>query len=220
MPLCLHWCWFLFLFFTDALLCEGFCLQLAHPAKDVAVEVGRLCRGRPFRTNQPCMDVKERENPRERSTARLCRGGIRGEQSAGRAGSWRARQPGRACRNEVGGTSIASEPVPAFRRPKAYFRGQLAGLIRSNPQLDFCFLQGHLPAEARRTRTKPNCKWCVMVVCWLLAGCPRSIGCMERGIAASPATSMAVFQPSQRSRRLPGMCSSHGAMPRRDNRLS
>eukprot|EP00439_Symbiodinium_sp_Y106_P043188 s3023_g5.t1 len=29
----------------------------------------------------------------------------------------------------------------------AYFRGQLAGLIRSNPQLDFCFLQGHLPAE-------------------------------------------------------------------------
>ena len=53
MPLCLHWCWFLFLFFTDALLCEGFCLQLAHPAKDVAVEVGRLCRGRPFRTNQP-----------------------------------------------------------------------------------------------------------------------------------------------------------------------
>ncbi|CAE7341272.1 SRCAP, partial [Symbiodinium necroappetens] len=30
---------------------------------------------------------------------------------------------------------------------RAYFRGQLAGLIRSNPQLDFCFLQGHLPAE-------------------------------------------------------------------------
>ncbi|CAK9050615.1 Esterase FUS5 (Fusarin biosynthesis protein 5) [Durusdinium trenchii] len=29
----------------------------------------------------------------------------------------------------------------------AYFRGQLLGLIRRNPQLDFFFLEGHLPAE-------------------------------------------------------------------------
>ncbi|CAL1162457.1 unnamed protein product [Cladocopium goreaui] len=29
----------------------------------------------------------------------------------------------------------------------AYFRGQLLGLIRRNPELDFFFLEGHLPAE-------------------------------------------------------------------------
>eukprot|EP00434_Breviolum_minutum_P014470 symbB.v1.2.012759.t1/scaffold889.1/size154925/6 len=28
-----------------------------------------------------------------------------------------------------------------------YFRGQLLGLIRRNPDLDFYFLQGHLPSE-------------------------------------------------------------------------
>jgi hypothetical protein len=36
----------------------------------------------------------------------------------------------------------------APRHAKAYFRGQLLGLIRRNPELDFFFLEGHLPAEA------------------------------------------------------------------------
>lgn len=35
----------------------------------------------------------------------------------------------------------------SWRLLTAYFRGQLLGLIRRNPELDFFFLEGHLPAE-------------------------------------------------------------------------
>ena len=55
--------------------------------------------------------------------------------------------------------------LPAFRCPKAYFRGQLAGLIRSNPQLDFCFLQGiYRPRRGEgETKLQAVCHCCVLV---------------------------------------------------------
>ena len=46
---------------------------------------------------------------------------------------------------------LHSPSIPGMLAPphaKAYFRGQLLGLIRRNPELDFFFLEGHLPAEA------------------------------------------------------------------------